>query len=474
MSVMSASVPVPLSTKLGYGFGSVAYGIKDNGFAVFLLFYYNQVVGLDASVVGGALLTALVIDAIYDPLAGHLSDNTRTKIGKRHPWIYATALPIALSWLLLWHPPEMGNTAAFFYVLSMAVLVRVSLSSYEVPSLAMLPELTPDHHERTVVMRYRFLFGWGSGLAMMALAFGVFLAPTTGYPDGQLNPQGYSTFAILGAVLMFISVIVCGLSTHKPIVAAYHDHDRADDPNGGLGEIVKSFTYPPFARLLLVSFFAFTNQGLIFAMTLYLFRHVWELDQIAFLIYSLCLFLGVILAFLTVSPLSRRFGKPRAAAWFMALSVIISSLPYWARLAGLFPENGSIMLIPALFSLAIIGTGMGIAAIILAMSMMADIADMYERDTGKRSEGLFSAGMFFMQKLVGGFGIFLASTIIALVGLPDGAERGSVAPDIVTNLNLFYVSIASIIGMLTVWAFAQITLDGDTTPQTTRIDTRTA
>ncbi len=455
---MPPPVKVPLSIKLGYGFGSVAYGIKDNGFAVFLLFYYNQVVGLDASLVGAALLIALLADALYDPIVGQLSDSTRTRIGKRHPWLYAAALPITISWLMLWHPPEMSNGAAFFYVLTVAIFVRVSMSSYEVPSLAMMPELTSDPHERTNIMRFRFLFGWGGGLVMMALAFAIFLSPTAQYTDGQLNPAGYSQYAILGALVMLISVLVAAFKTHKPIVSAYHDKGSAADKNGGFGEIIKSFTYPPFARLLLVSFFAYTNQGIIFALTLYLFRHIWELDQVAFFIYSLCLFFGVVIAFVSVGPVSKKLGKPHAAALFMLISLAFGSLPYWSRLLGIFPDNDSTLMMPMLFSFLVAGTGFGISAIILAMSMMADISDMYQEDTGKKSEGLFSAGMFFMQKLVGGIGLFLASSIIAIVGLPDGAQSGTVAPDIVANLNLYYVTITTIIALLTALAFSRLTI----------------
>lgn len=449
---------VPMSIKLGYGFGSIAYGIKDNGFAVFLLFYYNQVVGLDASLVGTALLLALFADAIYDPIVGQLSDITRSRIGKRHPWIYGSALPIAISWLLLWHPPEMSDSMAFIYVLMTAIFVRISLSSYEVPSLALMPELTPDPHERTNIMRFRFLFGWGSGLAMMALAFAVFLSPSEQYADGQLNPIGYSQYAILGAILMLLSVIVAGLSTQKPILRAYYEGSRATIHNGGFGEIIHSFSYLPFAKLLLVSFFAFTNQGIIFALTLYLFRHIWELDQIAFFIYSLCLFLGVVIAFITVGPVSKKMGKPHAAALFIIISVILGTLPYWLRLLDIFPDNDSAFMMPMLFLLKVTGTGFGIAAIILAMSMMGEISDMYTQDTGKKSEGLFSAGMFFMQKLVGGIGLFLASAIIGIVGLPEGAQSGTVAPDIVNNLNLYYVSIVTIVGLLTAWAFTLLTI----------------
>lgn len=151
---------VSMGTKLAFGFGSVAYGIKDNGFAVFLLIYFNQVIGMPAEQVGLAVALALVADAFFDPFVGHRSDATRSRWGRRHPWLYGAALPIALSWLLLWNPPEWSNGALFFYLIFVAMAVRFSFSAYEVPALAMLPEMTRDYHERTEVLRYRFLFGW--------------------------------------------------------------------------------------------------------------------------------------------------------------------------------------------------------------------------------------------------------------------------------------------------------------------------
>ncbi|WP_438726663.1 MFS transporter [Parasphingorhabdus sp. DH2-15] len=450
---------LPVRTKLGYGFGSAAYGIKDNGFAVFLLFYYNQVIGLDGLLVAAALATALVVDAFIDPLVGHLSDNTRTKIGKRHPWLYGSAIPIALFWMLLWNPPTMSDGLTFVYLVVTAMLVRFSISAYEVPSLALLPELTPDPHERTNIMRYRFMFGWGAGLSIMAVSYGYFLAATPDFPDGQLNPQGYELYSLAGALVMIVAVLISARTTQKRIVGNYHRGQSEAPKNDGLKEVIRSFSYHPFKLLLIASLLAYTNQGLIFALTTYLFRHVWELSELAFLGYSLLLFVGVILAFLTVTPLSKRIGKPKAASYFAAISLAIGVAPYWLRLADLFPANGSAILVPTLFTFAVSAKGFGIAAMILAMSMMADIAEGYEKHTGRKSEGIFSAGMFFTQKLVGGLGLLLAGLIISFVGLPDGAARGSVATEIVTNLTLAYVSIKTVIGLALIWAFRQIPLE---------------
>ena len=95
-----------VGTKFAYGIGQVAEQIKNQGFNAFLFFYFTQVLGLAGTLAGAAVLIALVFDAVTDPLAGSLSDNWRSKRGRRHPFMYAAAGPLAITWLLLFLPPE--------------------------------------------------------------------------------------------------------------------------------------------------------------------------------------------------------------------------------------------------------------------------------------------------------------------------------------------------------------------------------
>ena len=131
---MTATGHVPFRTKIAYGIGAMAYGIKDNGFSVFLLLFYNQVIGLDAAIVGSVIALALVFDALIDPLIGVLSDRTHTRWGRRHPWLYASAVPIGLSWLLLWHPPQGSQSMILGWLLVTAIFTRAAIATNEVPS----------------------------------------------------------------------------------------------------------------------------------------------------------------------------------------------------------------------------------------------------------------------------------------------------------------------------------------------------
>lgn len=450
----ATSQKLPVKTKLLFGFGSIAYGVKDNGFAVFLLFYYNQVVGMRADLVSLAIAIALFADAFFDPLVGQLSDRTRTRLGQRHPWIYGSAIPIAIAWLLLWHPPETSGLTQFFYLLGTAMLVRFSLSLYEVPSLALVPELTRDYHERTSVLRFRFLFGWIGGLAMMFLAYAIFLIPSEKYPVGLLNIDGYSTFAIVGAIGMVIAVFVAGAGTHRRIIDAYRKTGKHPETAESFAQMITTFRFQPFLMLLFAGVFAFASQGLIFALMPYLFAHVWEFGAREFSLYSLILFLAIFTAFLLVAPISKWLGKPKAASRLMLISLLAGTLPYWLRLANVFPQNGSTLLLPALFTLIVISIAAGITVMILTFSMMADVTDAYEVDSAKRTEGLFSAGMFFMQKMVGGLGILMSGLIISIIHLPERATPGSVEPAIVDQLTLIFAVSLTIIGLIGAWAYS--------------------
>ena len=126
-----AQQKVSLPAKVAYGFGSVAYGVKNNGFDYFFLIFYSQVMGVDAGLVSLALLIALVFDAVSDPLVGYFSDNTHSRWGRRHPYMYIAAVPVALAYGLIWNPPSsLEGNELFPYLTVLAVFVRTLITLY--------------------------------------------------------------------------------------------------------------------------------------------------------------------------------------------------------------------------------------------------------------------------------------------------------------------------------------------------------
>ena len=432
---------LPLRIKLGNGFGSVAYGIKDNGFATFLLLFYNQALGLDAGAVGFILLIALLLDAMIDPLVGYWSDKTHTSWGKRHPWMYGAILPMAFAWIMLWHPPQLGQQGLMLYLLFFAFMLRAAVSCYEIPGLAVVSGLTSDYDERTALTRWRFMLGWAGGLFLMTLAFTVFLVPTAQYKVGLLNIDGYQLYGWVGAALMILATTVAALTTHRRI-ARLDTSPPTHLPLGPtLRKIRATLSNRAFVILIGASLFAYINIGITFSATSYLLTLYWEIPQSGFFAYSVSLFVGVVGAFLLVGFLQGRIEKRVGAVVTAIFSLLFGVAPYALRMAGYFPAVGDPALIPTLFALGTVANGLAVASMMLAQSMAADVVEASQAETGERSEGIFFSAYFFTQKCATGLGLFLTGLIVSLAGIPARAVPGQVDAAVLDNFTLAYLAL---------------------------------
>jgi glycoside/pentoside/hexuronide:cation symporter, GPH family len=443
---------VPFRTKIAYGIGAMAYGIKDNGFSVFLLLFYNQVVGLPAGLVGTVIAIALAFDALIDPLIGVFSDRTHSRWGRRHPWLYASALPIGLSWLLLWHPPEGSQSLILGWLLVTAIFTRAAIAINEVPSLAMAPELTLDYHERTAVMRYRYLFGWAGGLMMLMLAYGVFLAPPLGALSGPTAAGGYALYGLFGAVTMALTVVISAIGTHKRLAHPPAKRILAEPVQETVQKMRETLSNRAFLILMLSGIFGYTNQGVGFALSSYNLNFVWQFSSGALLIYAMTLFLGVVVTFFVVTPIARALGKVRAAATLTMVSALFIVSTYTLRLLGLFPDVGSPMLLPLFLLLNTAGTASGVGAMIIAGSMMSDVVESSEEQTGRREEGLFFAGALFMQKCASGLGILITGWILSLAQFPERAVADQVELAVLDSFTLLFIVATLALSAVSAWA----------------------
>jgi GPH family glycoside/pentoside/hexuronide:cation symporter len=451
---------IGLPTKLAYGFGSIAYGIKDNGFQTLLLLYYNQVIGIRADLVGLAILIALVLDAFIDPVVGHYSDHLRHRWGRRHPFMYAAAIPVGLLYLLLWNPPTGNATVTLVYLVGVAIAVRTAISCYEVPSSALAPELTADYSERTSVLGYRYLFGWAGGMTMSLLTFVVLLAPTPQYPNGQLNPAGYSTYAIIAAIAMTAAILMSSLGTHNQIrylPKTVVQRTNMRDTFRGIGRTLRNRA---FLMLLISGIFSFTAQGLTFALSVYINTFFWVFPASALGLFTLAVMAGVVGAFMIASFGTRRFGKKETAVACAVIYPFVAISAFALRYAGLFPANGDPALLPMLMGITIVATSLGVAGGILGASMMSDVVEDAQQRTGQRSEGLYFAGSFFMQKCVSGLGLFLTGRILEFVEFPRNAVPGSVGADVLRNMVTTYGAALIALGLAAAFFLSRFPLGG--------------
>ena len=438
--VLAGARKLGLPTKLIYGFGSAAFGTKDNGFSTFLLIFYNQVVGLPSATVGFAIMIALVIDAFLDPIVGQISDNWRSRWGRRHPFMYAAAIPVAVSYSLLWNPPHgWSHQALFFYLIATAILIRSFISWYEIPSTALSAELTADYDERTSLLSFRFLFSWAGGLFMYFLALKVFLKPDATHATGTLNPAGYSTYGVVAGVVMLVAILTSALGTHRQIPYLRQAPDRRLTLKALFGEMFQALAHRSFLCVLGSTLFFAMAVGLGFSINLYFYTFFWELSAAQIALFTFSSLLGAVIAFALTPTISNRVGKRTGALVMVPVAAATASLPILLRLVGVLPANGSPVIFPVLLTAGVTAVFLGTAGAILMTSMIADVVEDSELRTGRRSEGLFFAAAAFINKAVSGVGIFASGLLLSVVHFPEHALPGQVPPEVVRNLGLVYL-----------------------------------
>jgi len=426
---------VRLPTKIVYGLGSISDGVKNTTFSVFLLFFYTQVVGLAGSLAGAAILVALVVDAITDPLIGAVSDNFRSRWGRRHPFMYAAALPMGTCFVLLFHPPALGQFGLFCWMLLFAVGVRASMTLYAIPSAALVAEMTSHYDERTSLISFRVLSGWLGGIAAAQAGYLYFFAPSAEFADGRLDPNAYGAFALAGGIAIVCAIVVCAAGTHRLIPSL----KQPSGPTGfSLGRFLRElrqvFGNRAYRVLVLTILTVATATGFTDVMGLYVNTYFWEFntEQLALLVVGALV--GTVLAFVLTAPIAHRTDKRTMALATMLVIVVIGPLPVVLRLVDLMPANGDPLLLPIMIAWTALIVFVAVAITILVGSMIADTIDQNELVTGQRQEGMFSAGFGLTAKATSGLGGFFAGVVLDVVQFPTGTTAGQVDPSTVFGL----------------------------------------
>ena len=461
----SSSKPprLTLSTNILYGVGSVAFGVHQAILTSALLLFFNQVVGLPAAWVGAMIMITLIFDAVCDPLIGGWSDHTRSRWGRRHPFMYASALPAAIAFYLLFAPPlAWSKSSLLVYMGVMLVTVRVLLSLYEIPSSALGPELTFDYDERTSLMSSRFFFGTLGGAAISFLALQVFLRKDATHPLGLLNPAGYRETAIVASIAIFFSIIISCVGTHRFIATVAHAPRVRTRWRDQLREFCGTVTNRSFLALTVSGIVGAISTGLRQGLDFYISAYFFELTpaQMSYLALAalVAAFAGVGLA----PAISKRFGKKPAMIGVFFASLFASITPILLRLIGLLPPNGTRAVFVTVLAFTFIAATLGLTGFIIVSSMMADVVEDAAVSTGQRSEGLLFAANGLITKCLTGVGTFLSGLILARVSFPQHAQQGHVDPAILQHLGMVFVPIVTIFSAIAIAVLLFYNIDRST------------
>ena len=402
-----------------YGSAAIAYGVKNNAFSYLLLIYANQVLGLPGYLASIALAVAMLWDAVSDLLIGHWSDKTRSRHGRRHPFMFAAFLVLPVTFYGLFNPfIELTGANTFAYVLVMAILIRTGTTLFEVPSTSLLPELESHYDRRNRWLALRHAFGWYGGNLLHTVNFLLWVGAY-----GVAVQAGYSIYGAVGATLIALAIAVSALGTRRAAAALPRPKEpvRIREMAREVRQIFQSVRNRNFAALFFYGLVAGIAAGLSAALFLYNTVYFFGFSGNQIAAVGIAVMVAPAIAYWAAPFLGAKLGKKRGAIAGILITVSLYPVPYVLLLLGWWPALGSWISLRVFAAFSVAEVVCVMIGGVLLDSMMADVVEDSEIATKRRSEGLFYAARGFAAKAVSAGGILGAGTIVSLVGL-DGIE----------------------------------------------------
>ena len=400
------SEKLPMKTKVLYGIADLGIALLTSSIQFFLLFYYTDIAGINPGLAGTALLVGkFTWDAINDPVFGYLSDRTRSRWGRRKPYMLLGAIPFGLSiWLLFSLPPGLVGVKAFLAVLGSFLLADTTQTLVSVPYYALSAELTYDYDERTSLISIRMIFtvlGYILGAAATTAVAGMFMGM------GWSKTAAYSGMGAIFGVVAIITMLVTVLGvkeTPRP--------DLMPAKMALKQQLKHVFKNKPFIQFMIMSTIISISFTLLTALLPYFLTYqLLMADQISFVMLVL---LGTVAIFLIPWRLvSKKMNKGPA----YALGLFIASI---AIVAAFFLPQGPT---PWIYGIAFVA-GVGFSAqYVFPWSMIPDVIEDDAAQSGERHEGIYFGVNAFLGKMTGAIGIAVAGWALDLYGyVPDAIQ----------------------------------------------------
>ena len=446
------------STLALYGVGAISPAVKGNLLGAFLFYYYNQVLGLSPGLVSLALALALVVDAVSDPMLGYFSDHTKSRLGRRHPYIYASLIPSgAFYYLLLTANFGSSQTALFWQLLLLVTGLRLAWTFYQVPRDALGAELSKDYVQRNQLHGLSSFFGWIGGAGIAYVTSAVFLG------DSYDNLAGYHQLAFWGGCTVLLAGLAFSIGTHRNIPELEVPRgDRVVGLRAVIKEILETLNHRSWLMLFLAGVVFSVYIGLSTGLGIYFNRFLWDWkpsDIAIFAIFDLAVALAIS-AF--AGFLTRGWDKKRMALSLFSVSIVVGPVLLTLRIldlwygTNLLPENGPKYgpLWWVMLGHSGVLASLGVLAWILVGSMTADVVEDSQTQTGRRSEGLFFAGPALIQKSISGLGFIIKGSILTLVGF-SVAETDVDKALAVERLAVVFIALGIALPALSLWIFSK-------------------
>ena len=443
---------VPTGQKIAFGLGMLANQMFPAALAIFMVVLVQDL-NFPPVLWGVIFFLPRVFDAVTDPIMGFISDNTKSRWGRRRQYVFIGGIMMGLAYVMMWQLyPENGVSYNFTYFMIWSFVFYLGITIFGVPYVAMGYEMSPDFHERTQIMAIaQFIGQWAWVIAPW---FWVILYDPTWFESADAGCREVSIWVAVSCTLLALvpAVFIKSRSTLND------DHltpITRKNILSSLIEIFKSFieafSIKQFRKLCIATFLIFNSFNTIAAFSFFIIvYYLFNGDAAAAGIWptlngSIGALITTFLVIPIVAKMSKHLGKKNTFLISQGISLIGYMLFWFLFVPGK----------PYLFLFALPFFSFGIGGLFtLMMSMTADVCDLDELNSGKRREGVFGAIYWWMTKF--GFAIagLLSGLIMALVNFtPDAASQPEGA---ITGLRLFYTFfpiVGTLISMWVMWDY---------------------
>ncbi len=389
------------STKLASGSGDMGPAITANILVFFLLYFFTNVAGLPAGLAGSILMIGKISDAVNDPIIGVMSDRTVHPWGRRYPWMVFGAIPFGVLFFLQWIVPSTNQSLLFWYYVVIAVLFNLAYTVVNLPYAALTPELTQDYNERTSLNSFRFAFSIGGSILSLIIAQLIFSI----FKDNPI--QQYLVLGMVCAIIAVLPIYWCFFGTRKRTLS--HNTQQEEDNNTNLPiveQIRVAFSNGPFLFVIGIYLCSWLGVQLTASILPYFVINWMGLPEATFPQVAIAVQGTALIMLFVWSFVSKKVGKK--AVYFMGVCL-------WIIAQGglFFLQPGQVSL---MYFLAVMA-GFGVStAYLVPWSMIPDVIDLDELNTGKRREGIFYSFMVFLQKVGLAIGLFLVGLALDIAG----------------------------------------------------------
>ena len=410
---------VPIRQKIAFGVGMLANQMFPAAMSIFMVVLVQDL-GFPGWMWGVIFFAPRAFDAILDPIMGFISDNTRSKWGRRRQYVIIGSLIMGASFAMLWQLYRENSVMYnFTYVMIWSFVFYLGLTIFGVPYVSMGYEMSEDYHERTNVMA---ISQWiGQWAWVIAPWFWVIMYDPDWFPTAD---EATRTLAIWVAGVFTLCAMAPGLLLKSESTVDRIDYEPLDF-RGILGSVnkigasfVEAFSSVPFRRLCITTFLVFNGFNTIASFTFFVIKsHLFNDDASAVGVWpTLFGSVGALITTFLVIPIvawmSKNLGKKRAFILSQGISIIGYILLWFLMIPGK----------PYMFLFALPFHSFGIGGLFtIMMSMTSDVLDIDELKTGKRREGVFGAIYWWMVKLGFAFAGALSGLILTLVNYRSGA-----------------------------------------------------